>query len=50
MDSSNVKADYIRKFIAENDLWTLPSKTLSKRIVFENPEMFGEYNEANIEK
>lgn len=50
MDSSNVKADYIRNFIVQNDLWTLPSKTLSKKIVAENPEMFGEYNEANIEK
>jgi len=43
------KLDYIRQFIIENDLYTLPSRTLAKSILIKHPEIFGEYNSKNIE-
>lgn len=46
---SETKSDFIRNYIEQNDLWTLPSRSLSKKILIENPKMFGEYNDYNIE-
>ena len=44
------KRDYIRSFIVDNDFWTMPSRTLAKAVLSSNPKMFGEYNDANIDK
>ena len=43
------KTDYIKQYIIDNDLFTLPSRTLAKSVVNANPEMFGDYNDKNIE-
>jgi predicted phosphodiesterase len=43
------KTDFIRSYIIENDLYTLPTRTLTKKILSENPKMFGEYNDLNFE-
>lgn len=43
------KRAYIRQFIIDNDLYTLPSRTLAKSILSENPKLFGEYNDKNID-
>ena len=44
------KSDYIRQYIIDNDLFTLPSRTLAKSVLSANPQMFGEYSEKNIDK
>lgn len=46
---ARTKTDYIRNFIIENDLYTLPSRTLAKMILSSNSKLFGEYNEKNID-
>ncbi len=50
MKVKGTKYDYIRSFITENNLFTLPTRTLSKMILHANPKLFGEYNEKNIDK
>ena len=42
------KTEYIKQYIIDNDLFTLPSITLAKRILVSNPAIFGEYNDKNI--
>lgn len=44
------KVDYIRQFVIDNDLFTLPSRTLAKSVLNSNPQLFGEYNDENIDK
>ena len=43
------KTDYIKNYIIENDLFTLPSRTLAKSVLSSNPQMFGEYNDKNVD-
>lgn len=43
------KSDFIRNYIIENNCYTKPSRTLSKEILYNNPKLFGEYNDNNIE-
>ena len=43
------KTDYIKQYIIDNDLFTLPSRILAKSVLNANPEMFGEYNDKNID-
>ena len=44
------KTDYIKQYIIDNDLFTLPSRTLAKSVLSANPKLFGDYNEKNIDK
>jgi len=44
------KTDYIKQFIIDNDFWQLPSRTLAKAVIVANPQMFGEYNDKNIDE
>jgi hypothetical protein len=43
------KTEDIKQYIIDNDLFTLPSRTLAKRVLTNNPALFGEYNDKNIE-
>jgi predicted phosphodiesterase len=43
------KTDFIKQFIIDNDFYQLPSRTLAKAVVTSNPEIFGKYNDKNIE-
>ena len=47
--SKDVKIEFIRNYIIENDLWTLPSRTLAKSVVSANTKLFGDYNDINID-
>jgi predicted phosphodiesterase len=43
------KTDLIRQFIIENNYYTQPTRFISKLILKQNPEIFGEYNDKNID-
>ena len=43
-------ADTIREYIIDNDAFTVPSRTLAKRLLIEYPDIFGKYDDKSISR
>jgi len=43
------KTAIIRKYIAENDYYTYPTRRIAKMVIIHYPDVFGELNEKNVE-
>lgn len=47
---TEIKRNFIREYIVENDLYQVPSRTLAKMVITANPKLFGKYSNRNVEQ